>query len=282
MISSKEIIPSIRSIVPLSCRLFVLLRMHHVLVLPDLVMGRLKCRSHLKYFASVLQRCNVDVTIATPFDFTSDTHGHFVDSFAKEFPCPFRHVHFPGRTFFQAPSVVERIVTESGGKLSRVLYIEGEVSQTYYRSNTIVVEACSQKVRLQGEERKKKYKTEEENSTSLAITQPDNLLLALTEIVKDMALNTEADVSYALKTEAMLELVKVPSIGEVFYLPMENCDHFEQMDVASMDVEVHNDINAPLERLSESVSRSEASFSALKLDKQMRRRTMMMRFLRRT
>ncbi|CCW62192.1 unnamed protein product [Phytomonas sp. EM1] len=73
-------------------------------------------------------------------------------------------------------------------------------------------------------------------ATSLAINKEDFTLVALAEIIAELAAS-EGNVSDYLNTEVLVEKIKVPSHGVINYLPIENCDYINMLDWEHVRVE---------------------------------------------
>ncbi|CCW69526.1 unnamed protein product [Phytomonas sp. Hart1] len=72
--------------------------------------------------------------------------------------------------------------------------------------------------------------------TNLAINKEDFTLVALAEIITELAASESSVIDY-FKKEVLVEKINVPAHGIINYLPIENCDYINMLDWEQVRVE---------------------------------------------
>ena len=228
-----------RQIIVLKSKLILGINVHDTLIhfpREDTVF-RNRTRPFLKYFGSVLDKFHVDITLFTlvpPAQKDAIFHRFF-----REFPVS-RHPNFYfNNSGNRAEDDVYQEILNSrarqlGSTQQRILFIDAATRHHVTPKQTIILEKFEPKSRrIRASESAKRLATPEQKQ--IAMTHADYTLIALAEMIKEIAISQEP-VSEYLKREPMIEKVKVPFFGEANLLPMENCDHIDQMDLDALDV----------------------------------------------
>lgn len=197
---------------------------------------RNRTRPFLKYFGSVLEKFHVDVTLFTLVpQAQKDAVFH---RFFREFPVSKPNFYFNNSGNRAEDDVYQDILDQRarmlGSTQKRILFIDAATRHHVTPKQTIILEKFEPKTRrIRASERAKRLATPEQGQ--IAMTHADYTLIALAEMIKEIAMSQEPVADY-LKREPMIEKVKVPFFGEANLLPMENCDHIDQIDLEALDV----------------------------------------------
>jgi hypothetical protein len=198
---------------------------------PNVAAHRYRLRPHLSYFGRVLHKLKCDVTLFTaagPLEWD-----YAFRRFRHELCCPqARFVQDDGQNLFLQGALSE-IAAEAASRPDRILHINCRASHSVNLGQLIVVEPMVDTRRLRGTQRAKAEATPE--SKSVALTVDDYSLVALAEMIKELASSDVAVASY-LRMEPLIENIRVPMYGSVHALPIENCDHIEQLDLDQLQV----------------------------------------------
>jgi hypothetical protein len=226
-----------------------------------------RMRPFLKYFATVLQRFKVDVMLFT--NFSVNDHWMTLARLRRELePLEpiFYGVPLSTMAIMRSDMVAVQLQKRAVACMtppSRILFIDSEADVKFPITQTLVLERFAPARRLRNSERDPTVAPEHKK---LALTMNDYTLVALAEIIKDMAAsNVPQDVHARpsgvpeivvgkdgktrkrrpplgiavedyLRLEPLVEKVSVPMHGLTNYLPIENCDHMDEMDISKLEI----------------------------------------------
>lgn len=221
-----------RSLVKLGTRVVVGINVHDTLLhFPNAGMvHRYRCRPYLRYFSNVLEAFKCDVTVFTKANRReADT---LFQKFRHEFRCPFRLQHDNGLGLQYGGILTDRCATVKT-RSDRMILIDVKASHHVVPGQLLLVEPFSPVKRLRGSEKAKLGAKAEDKS--IALTADDYTLVALAEMIKEIASSDVAVKDY-LKMEPMLEVVRVPMMGDLTLLPIESCDYIDQIDLNKLEI----------------------------------------------
>jgi len=218
-------------------------------------------RPHVRYFCHVLRKFKCDVTFLTPID-------------EAMFPHPFARLRQnlagggagPGTSTCQFilddphnfdQNNIDQFVAQRATKLHttprRCLLVDAEISPRYLLDRTLVLEPFEGR---QAAPRLPKQpltgpipiRTSNRTSSSVApnkyvidgetkavvVRRDDRMLIAVADMIREMC-TTETTVADYLKVEPLVEKIRVPQFGWVNYLPQENCNDIDAIDLADFE-----------------------------------------------
>lgn len=193
---------------------------------------RYRLRPYLGYFGRLLGTLKCDVTLFTkagPLEWE-----YAFRRFRHEFGCPgARFVQDDDLGSVVHQEVLCELAAEVASRPDRILHIGCRASHSVNINQLLVVEPLKLTKRLRGSERAKIDSKPEDKRVALTID--DYSLVAVAEMIKELAASDVAVCEY-LKMEPLVESVRVPMYGTIHALPMENCDHIEQIDLSQLEV----------------------------------------------
>lgn len=189
-------------------------------------------RPHTAYLGRVLQKFNCHVTLLSPV--TANQSAVYHRKFCSEFQCPHDMINgIAVPNYGQVNEHFQNLPAKHGGRRDRFLLIDSDVSDIFLPSQTIVVEKyASTNQRTRRDNQTAKEAREEKRIVRL---QEDFTLVAVAEMIKELA-TSDVSVSEYLKVEPLVEKVRVPMYGTANVLPLDNCDHIEQIDLSQLEV----------------------------------------------
>ena len=268
--SGAAVVPSAgKQLVTLGTRLVVGISMENTIMhIPphNQRIAAFKLRPYLKYFATVLHKFKCDVTI---FSYLSlEDHWVTLARLRRELE-PLQPTFFPvpvTKVALLRDQMIEKALLKQAGQCmtpaSRILFIDSECDIKFTPAQTIVLERFAPVKRLRNSERDQSVTPEQ---GKLALTMNDYSLVALGELIKDLAASNIPLDTYAkkqphspvigvdgtekrkpapagiavedfLRLEPLVEKVHVPMHGLSNYLPMENCDHMDCIDLEKLEI----------------------------------------------
>lgn len=268
-----------KQLIRLGTRLVVGINMHDTILHFPFGGHRLdqyRMRPYLKYFASVLHAFRVDVVLFAGF--VAEDHHHTLARLRRELA--------PLDPYFCSTPVtrqntlnhdmvgreLEKRAVKSMTVPGRILFVDSEADVKYHLTQTLVLEKFVPVTRLRNADKAPESLPEQKK---LALTMNDYTLVALAEMIKDIAASNIPQDIHArnsgvpqvvvgpdgkprlrktplgiavddyLRLEPLVEKVNVPMHGVTNYLPIENCDHMDELDLAKLE------ISEPLEHIEE-------------------------------
>ncbi|CUE59173.1 Hypothetical protein, putative [Bodo saltans] len=197
---------------------------------PHAAVHRYRLRPYLSYFGKVLNKLKCDVTLFTQagsldWDFAFRRFRH-------ELCCPqARFVQDDGSLFLQG--ALTEVAASIASRPDRILFLNCRASHSVNLNQLLVLEPMIDTRRLRGTARAKAEATPE--SKTVALTVDDYSLVAAAEMIKELA-SSDVPVASYLSMEPLVETIRVPMYGPVNALPIENCDHIEQLDLELLEV----------------------------------------------
>ena len=225
-----------------------------------------RLRPYLKYFSTVLHKFKCDVTIFSELSvednwLTLSRLRHEIEPLEPTFhPVPL------SRTLVMRNNMVEKALLRKASELmtpsTRILFIDAECDIKFNALQTLVVDRYVPVKRIRNSDQDPTVTPEQKK---LALTVNDYTLVALAELIKDLAASNVPESMYAkpeprpsvigsdgkekprkvavgiavddfLRLEPLVEKINVPMHGIANYLPMENCDHMDCIDLDKLEV----------------------------------------------